>query len=131
MATTVPQGAAQGILAFIKAKQTDDNVPNQYKNDKDAFDTANLWHLKVARLGETINATEVQAQAPTSLAPGAIESGAADLASVLTYFTTPQYTSTTPRPAGYTGLLGGKKRHAKTAHKRKQGRSRKIRKSNK
>jgi hypothetical protein len=140
--TTVPVGAAQGILGFIKVtkeeasalteqdKETLGLTPTTQGTEPTNFDIRNLWHLKVAPIGGTLIQDEVVRQPIVSLAnPIAV---APQLAAVLTHFKTATVVApNNSRPEGYKGQLGGKKRHAKTAHKRKQGRSRKIRKSKK
>jgi hypothetical protein len=128
--TTVPEGAAQGILGFIKAKQTDKNATADLKSmDPKAFKDANYWHLKAAPIGGTLLPAEVMAQPIVSLSDPA--SIAPQLATVLTFFSTTDYSESNPRPNGYTGQLGGKKRHSKTAHKRKHGRTRRAHKGKK
>ena len=129
--TTVPEGAAQGILGFIKAKQTDTNAPDDLKiMNPQEFKDANYWHLKAAPIGGTLLLDDVMAQPPVSLSDPA--SIAPQLATVLRFFKTDNITPpANTRPSGYNGQLGGKKRHAKTAHKRKHGRTRRAHKGKK
>ena len=128
--TTVPEGAAQGILGFIKAKKTDANAGELASMDDTEFKTKNYWHLKAAPIGGTLKVDDVMAQPIVSLADPA--SVAPQLATVLRFFKSDNITPpVNTRPSGYTGQLGGKKRHAKTAHKRKQGRTRRARKAKK
>jgi hypothetical protein len=128
---TVPEGAAQGILAFIKARKPDGMSDEE-------FNTQNLWHLKAAPLGATINPRDVETQPPISLAPAEIGNRADELASVLTFFNanknSVQFVNSEAwkeRDSLLPKTMGGKKRHIKTANKRKRGGSRKIRKSKK
>jgi hypothetical protein len=137
MAATVPEGAAQGILGFIKAKKGA-NDANGNPIDDSNFDTGNYWHLKAAPLGTQMTEALVTAQPAISLAEGNIPVRAGELASVLTFFNNNKNTSnfTTSdswkqKPETTSKNFGGKKRHAKTAHKRKQGRTRRVRKAKK
>jgi hypothetical protein len=128
--TTVPEGAAQGILGFIKAKQTDTNAQAYQGMTPDDFKGGNYWHLKAAPIGGTLNSDDVMNQPIVSLAnPAEI---APQLATVLKFFKESNIIPpNNTRPNGYNGQLGGKKRHSKTANKRKQGRTRRARKAKK
>jgi hypothetical protein len=135
--TLNPGVKAEGALAFIKA--TDDDLKNAQLNPTQLTKDDNVWHLQYFPLGEKINSDVVKNSRLISLSPAAIGTAATQLAAVINALESSDSTTKAnnlqarldlqnafPSPA-----IGGKKRHAKTAHKRKQGRSRKIRKSKK